>query len=118
MTPNLLTPVAVVPLAPGFWARGEQFLAANGPTFAEPVHLAAGYAYWTTGDFRLNAEHPPLLKLLWAAPLVLSDRSLYPHEVAAATNGDHWHIGNAFLYHSGRPPRELLDPARRVNLAL
>jgi hypothetical protein len=38
--------------------------------------------------------------------------------VAAATGGDHWHVGAALLFHSGKPPRELLDPARRVNLAL
>jgi hypothetical protein len=66
----------------------------------------------------MNPEHPPLLKLLWAAPLVLNDRSLYPANVAAATNDDHWHVGTAFLFSSGKSPRELLDPARRVNLAL
>jgi hypothetical protein len=109
---------ACLALVAWFWWRGEQFLAANGPTFDESVHLAAGYAYWTTGSFRLNGEDPPLLKLLWAAPLALTDRSLYPHDVAAATGGDHWHIGTALLFHSGRPPRELLDPARRINLAL
>jgi hypothetical protein len=101
-----------------FWARGERFLDHNGPTFDEPAHLAAGYGYWTTGNFATNAEHPPLLKLLWSAPLVLRDRTLYPHDVARATNADHWHVGDAFLYRSGRAPRELLDPARRVNLAL
>ncbi len=119
MTPrNLLTAVAVGALLAWFWALGEQFLAANGPTFDEPVHLAAGYSYWTTGSFRLNREDPPLLKLLWAAPLMLGDRPPYPHDVAAATNDDHWHVGTALLFHSGRAPRDLLDPARRVNLAL
>jgi hypothetical protein len=118
MTRNLLTAVAVVALVAWFWVRGENVLATNGPTFDEPVHLAAGYSYWTTGSFRLNREDPPLLKLLWAAPLALSDRSLYPHDVAAATNDDHWHVGTALVFHSGRPVRELLSPARRVNLAL
>lgn len=119
MTPrNLLTAIAIVALLAWFWARGERFLAANGPTFDEPVHLAAGYSYWTTGSFRLNREDPPLLKLLWAAPLALSDRSLYPHDVATETNDDHWHVGNALLFGTGRSVRELLDPARRVNLAL
>ncbi|MCI0703893.1 MAG: phospholipid carrier-dependent glycosyltransferase [Planctomycetia bacterium] len=117
MIRNLLALVAVVALLAWFWSRGERFLDTNGPTFDEPVHLAAGYSYWTTGNFRLNSEHPPLLKLFWAAPLLFGDRPPYPHDVASATK-DHWHIGNAFLFHSGRPPRELLDPARRVNLAL
>ena len=119
MTPrNLLTAVAVVAVVAWFWSRGERFLAANGPTFDEPVHLAAGYSYWTTGSFRLNREDPPLLKLLWAAPLMFGDRPPYPHDVAAATNDDHWHVGTALLFYSGRPARELLDPARRVNLVL
>jgi hypothetical protein len=115
---NLLTALAVAALLAWFWSRGERFLDANGPTFDEPVHLAAGYSYWTTGSFRMNAEHPPLLKLLWAAPLLVGDRPPYPHDVAAATNDDHWHVGTALLFNSNRPPRELLDPARRVNLAL
>ena len=104
-------------LVAAFWWQGERFIAANGPTFDEGVHLAAGYAYWTTGDFALNREHPPLLKLLWALPLVLDDRPPYPHEVAASTH-DHWHVAKAFLYDSDRPPAELLTPARRVNLAV
>ena len=112
-----LAAAACAALVGWFWSRGEAFLAANGPTFDEGVHLAAGYSYWTTGSFRLNREDPPLLKLLWAAPLALSDRSLYPHDVAAATGNDHWHVATAFLYGSGRDPQALLKPARRVNLA-
>jgi 4-amino-4-deoxy-L-arabinose transferase-like glycosyltransferase len=114
----LLTLLAVAICVAWFWIRGEQFLKANGPTFDEAVHLAAGYSYWTTGSFRLNREDPPLLKLLWASPLMFGDRPPYPQDVAAATGDDHWHIGTALLYHSGRPARALLDPARRVNLAL
>ena len=39
-------------------------------TVDEAVYLAAGYAYLTTGDYRLNREHPPLSKLLAALPLI------------------------------------------------
>src|SRR5256712_7645214 len=39
-------------------------------TSDEPLHLAAGYTYWLTRDFRLNPEHPPLAKLLAALPLL------------------------------------------------
>lgn len=115
---NAVAVTTSLALVAWFWSRGEQFLAANGPTFDEPVHLAAGYSYWTTGSFRLNREHPPLLKLLWTAPLLIGDQPTYPHDVAAATNDDHWHVGTAFLFNSNKSPRELLDPARRVNLAL
>jgi hypothetical protein len=37
----------------------------------EPAHLPSGYTYWKTGDFRLNPEHPPLVKLIAALPIVL-----------------------------------------------
>jgi len=40
-------------------------------TWDEGIHLAAGYSYLKTGQFRLNAEHPPLFKLLAALPLLL-----------------------------------------------
>src|SRR5262245_65917521 len=39
-------------------------------TTDEPVHLAAGFSYWQTRDFRMNPEHPPLAKLIAAAPLL------------------------------------------------
>src|SRR5262245_58069512 len=42
-----------------------------GPTYDEHYYVASGYAYWRTGDFALNREHPPLLKLLAGAPLAL-----------------------------------------------
>ena len=47
---------------------------ATSPTFDEAVHLTAGYSYWRTGDFRMNRETPPLMKLLWAVPLLVTER--------------------------------------------
>lgn len=41
------------------------------PTFDEPAHIAAGLSYLKTGDFRINLQHPPLLKEIGALPLVL-----------------------------------------------
>lgn len=40
------------------------------PTTDEGVHLSAGYSYLVRDDYRLNPEHPPLLKKLAALPLV------------------------------------------------
>lgn len=51
------------------------------PTFDEPVHLFAGYSYLKTGDFRANPEHPPLVKMWAALPLLaysLKDFRNYP----------------------------------------
>jgi tetratricopeptide (TPR) repeat protein len=39
-------------------------------TFDEACHLFAGYRYWKNSDFGINPEHPPLVKLVAAAPLL------------------------------------------------
>ena len=39
-------------------------------TWDEGDHIFAGYLSWKRGDFGLNPEHPPLLKLLATAPLL------------------------------------------------
>ena len=36
-------------------------------TFDEPIHTLAGHQYWHCGDYGINPEHPPLLKLLAAS---------------------------------------------------
>lgn len=41
-------------------------------TWDEGDHIFAGYRMWTNGDFGLNPEHPPLVKLLATAPLLWS----------------------------------------------
>jgi len=99
-----------------FWAHGEASVAAGGPTFDEAVHLAAGYSYWATGDFRLNTEDPPLPKLLWALPGLLDGSAVFRPDPAHWGRADQWLIGFDFLY--GEPGRVeiLLAPARRVNL--
>jgi hypothetical protein len=42
--------------------------ARQSPAYDETAHLAAGLTYLERGDFRLNPEHPPLLKVLAALP--------------------------------------------------
>lgn len=39
-------------------------------TWDEGDHIFAGYMSWKTGDFGLNPEHPPLMKLLGTAMLL------------------------------------------------
>lgn len=41
-------------------------------TIDEANHIFAGYRYWMCSDFRANAEHPPVVKLVAAAPLLLN----------------------------------------------
>jgi len=76
-------------------------------TIDEAVHLSAGLSYWQTGDFRLNPEHPPLIKMLAAIPLLFT-------QVTAPTNSilwqtwDQYPFGDLFLYHNALPPQTIL----------
>ena len=47
----------------------------------EVTHLPAGYSYVTTGDFRLNPQHPPLIKALAALPLLALDLEPVDHVI-------------------------------------
>ncbi len=72
-------------------------------TCDEAAHLAAGFSYLTTGDFRLNPEHPPLAKALAAVPLVLAGArapapSASTWDAAATDLSQEWQYGHDFLY--------------------
>jgi 4-amino-4-deoxy-L-arabinose transferase-like glycosyltransferase len=51
-------------------------IASTSPTSDEIAHLAGGWSYFASGDYRINTEHPPLLKKLAALPL--AGRELWP----------------------------------------
>ncbi|MCZ6596190.1 MAG: phospholipid carrier-dependent glycosyltransferase [Planctomycetota bacterium] len=57
-----------------------------GPTFDEHFYIASGYAYWQEGDFALNREHPPLVKLLAALPLLFDPGVEYPEHALDVVN--------------------------------
>lgn len=68
-------------------------------TFDETTHLPAGYTYLTTGDFRLNPQHPPLVKLIAAAPLMLVGPELNLDDPAWRRDPpNEWEFGYRFLY--------------------
>jgi hypothetical protein len=99
------------------WSANEQ-----APTYDEVAHLPAGYTYWKANDFRLNPEHPPLVKLLAALPMLFMslpgdplpwadhrDPSQAPLGVqhalsqwvmasSGSSNSLQFQFGNAFLY--------------------
>ncbi|MBI3573327.1 MAG: glycosyltransferase family 39 protein [Candidatus Kerfeldbacteria bacterium] len=89
-------------------------------TSDEAVHLSAGYSYLRTGDFRLNPEHPPLIKVLAAAPL------LFVHGLQLRLSGpewswrslNEWTFGANFLYDNPIPARLLLFLARLPMIAI
>lgn len=84
-------------------------------TFDEAVHLTAGYRYWRTGHFNLNMEHPPLQKLLSAAPLLLVHPAL-PTDPKLLT--DEYEFSRAFLYRGSANADRLLFLGRSTTILL
>jgi hypothetical protein len=48
-------------------------------TYDEAYHIGAGAAYVKTGDFRLNPEHPPLVKLWTGAYVAMLGYNMSPY---------------------------------------
>ena len=69
--PMKLSSIAAAALIAAFCIQALLALPQLSATADEPIHLAAGYSYWQTRDFRMNPEHPPLVKLLAGLPLLL-----------------------------------------------
>ena len=82
-------------------------------TFDETAHLAAGYSYLSQKDYRLNPEHPPLIKDLAAFPLLFLNLN-FPkeHPTWLQEEPPQWWVqfdfANQFLYHSGNNPNQIL----------
>jgi hypothetical protein len=91
----------------------------NSAIVDEVAHIPAAYAYLHYGDYRLNPEHPPLIKDLAAIPLQFLHLT-FPDTVPAWTtdvNGQ-WEAGWNFLYHIGNNADEILYWARLPILIL
>ncbi len=86
-------------------------------TWDESLHLTAGYVYWKLGDFHLNPEHPPLGKLLSAAPLLLLNLRI-PLEHESWKAGDVVLFGAVFLYRNLTDPDTLLLLGRLPTMGL
>jgi tetratricopeptide (TPR) repeat protein len=68
----------------------------------EVTHLPSGYTYVKTGDFRLNPQHPPLIKALAGLPLLFLD--LKPvEETAGWKRAREWRFGKDFLVDNHQP---------------
>jgi Dolichyl-phosphate-mannose-protein mannosyltransferase len=101
-----------------FVAQGILFIGANSQTIDEAVHLAAGYSYLTRGDFRLDSEHPPLIKELQAWPVLLAYGLPFEPAPQDWYNENSFTIGYHFLYKSAMPADRMLALGRLVTLSL
>lgn len=72
-------------------------------TMDELAHIPAGFGYVTQLDYRLNPEHPPLLKAVSSLSAWIFSRPHFPTDTKfwqEDVNGQ-WDQGRVFLYESG-----------------
>src|SRR3984885_2479980 len=83
------------------------------PTFDEADHIFAGYMMWHSGDYGLNPEHPPLVKLVAAMPL-LPEKLWVPPLQQRFFKSEAYRDGRDFLERNDGPEHRLLF---RIRLA-
>ena len=109
-------PAACVLLLGLFVLRADHVARTASQTADEGAHLVAGVSYCRTGDYRLGSDHPPLLRLAWAVPVVLRGDVPFDPDPEAWEHRDHRRLADAFLYDGPVDHFELLLAARRVNI--
>ena len=79
----------------------------------ELAHIPAGYGYVHNLDYRLNPEHPPLVKALAMLPVLFLNPT-FPTQSDAWQNqvNAQWNMGAQFLYQSGNDANAIIQTAR------
>jgi len=91
--------VAAAVLLLAFAAQAVAGMLPLSATWDEITHLPSGYTYLKTGEIVLNRQHPPLVKLLCALPLLaLRPRADFLDPNLLETPGYEWIYGTDFLY--------------------
>lgn len=78
----------------------------------ELAHIPAGYSYLHNFDYRLNPEHPPLVKILSAIPLLFLKLNFPTNSPAWGEVNGQWEMGNQFLYQVGNDADKIIYWAR------
>jgi 4-amino-4-deoxy-L-arabinose transferase-like glycosyltransferase len=76
-------------------------------SYDEVVHLLSGYRILTEGDFRFNHEHPPLMKMLAAAPVVMRGAARPLDRWQFRSEPDQWPLAHQWVYHRNDADRIL-----------
>lgn len=86
-------------------------------TSDEVAHLPAGYSYLKTGDFKLNPEHPPLVKIIAAYPLLFLDLP-HPYTNKYFIENEKWEYGKSLIYRSVESAEKILFLGRMIIILL
>jgi hypothetical protein len=111
--------IAIALLATMF-SLGFYAMVGNTAVVDEVAHIPAGYSYLHFGDYRLNPEHPPLIKDLAGLPLQFMHLNFPSGPKSAWTTeaNAEWDTGWQFLYASGNNAGAILFWARLPILIL
>jgi hypothetical protein len=92
----------------------------NSAIVDEVAHIPAAYSYVHYGDYRLNPEHPPLIKDLAGIPLQFLHLNFPagPHDAWTTEANAEWDTGWQFFYASGNNVGAILFWARLPVLLL
>lgn len=101
-----------------FLSQGIFFIRANSQTIDEAMHIAAGYSYLATRDFRIEPQNPPLIKELLALPLFVGYRLPFNPAPQQWRDGDGYLIGLDLVYRSPVSADRVLALCRLPNLFL
>ena len=72
-------------------------------TYDEAAHIGAGYAYLQKSDYRMNPEHPPLMKDLGGFPLLLMKLHVdWNHKSWTENDFGEREFGQMLIFNSGK----------------
>ncbi len=74
-----------------FWFLALDSMALDSPTMDEQNHIARGLAFLRTGDAHMSLEHPPLVNLLSALPLLTMPEIRLPIDHPSWTRPEGWY---------------------------
>src|SRR6266403_3162455 len=98
---------------------GVSSMAGNSAIVDEVAHIPSAYSYLHYGDYRLNPEHPPLMKDLAGLPLQFMHVKFPDDKPAWTTNvNGQWDTGWDFLYRMGNNADAILMWSRLPIFAL
>jgi hypothetical protein len=86
-------------------------------TWDESLHLTAGYSYVSTGQLKLNAEHPVLFKILSAVPLLALNLE-FPAQNPSVAKPDLFSLSDRFMYQNRVPPEVILFWGRSISILI
>lgn len=87
-------------------------------TMDEPNHIARGLVYLRTGDLRLSKEHPPLINLICALPLLFDKSITLPLSDPSWEKGDWYSFAEEMLWKTNDNGPSMVSRARVPIMAL